>query len=53
MNDKPELDLLHYFTVTRIASVVFLFAATWVLIRYASKMLDRGSLGGPPARGGV
>ncbi|MCC7498076.1 MAG: mechanosensitive ion channel [Bryobacterales bacterium] len=50
MNKKPELDLLHYFTFTRIAGAIVIFAAAWLLIRYATRLLDLLSRRGPRAR---
>jgi len=50
LQGKPQLDLLYYFTFSRIASVVAIFAVTWLLIRHATKFLDFVSLRGPRAR---
>jgi small-conductance mechanosensitive channel len=47
---ERQLDLLHYFTLARIMTVILVFAATWVLIRYTTKFLDLISLRGPRAR---
>ncbi len=48
--EERQLDLLHYFTLARIFTVILVFAVTWVLIRYATKFLDLVSLRGPRAR---
>jgi MscS family membrane protein len=45
-----QINLLRYFTVGRIASVAALFAITWLLIRYATQLLEILSLRGPRAR---
>jgi MscS family membrane protein len=50
LQENIQLDLLHYFTVSRIASVLLIFALTWLLIRYATKFLDLVSQRGPRAR---
>jgi len=47
---NPQLDLLRYFTISRIASVFLVFLAAWLLIRYATKFLDVVSQRGPRAR---
>jgi MscS family membrane protein len=47
---NPQLDLLHYFTLSRIASVALIFIVTWLLIRYATKLLDLVSQRSPRAR---
>ena len=39
--EPPQLDLLRYFTISRIASILLIFAITWLLIRYATKFLER------------
>jgi MscS family membrane protein len=47
---NSQLDLLRYFTVSRIVSVAFIFTVAWLLIRYATKFLDLLSLRSPRAR---
>jgi MscS family membrane protein len=46
----PQLSLLEYFTPSRIATVVLVFTATWLVIRYATKLFDLVSQRGPRAR---
>ncbi len=48
--ETPRVDLIRYFTLSRIASVLLIFAATWLLIRYSTKLLDLVSQRGPRAR---
>ncbi len=50
LQDNPQMNFLRYFTITRIATVMMIFALTWVLIRYATRILDLVSLRGPRAR---
>jgi small-conductance mechanosensitive channel len=46
----PEADVFRYFTLGRIAAVVGILTATWLIIRYATKLLDALSLRTPRAR---
>jgi len=50
MQAGQPADILQHFTPARIASVVVVFLATWLLIRYATKFLDVLSARGPRAR---
>jgi small-conductance mechanosensitive channel len=50
LRDSPQINLLHYFTFSRIATVLVIFVLTWLLIRYATKFLELLSLRGPRAR---
>jgi len=50
LHANEKLNLLRYFTVGRIASVVLIFTITWVLIRHTTKLLVLVSLRGPRAR---
>ena len=50
LQETSKVDLIRYFTISRIASVLLIFAVTWLLIRYATKLLDLVSLRGPRAR---
>ncbi len=43
-------DIFQYFTIGRIASVVFILLATWVFIRYATRLLNLLSRRGPRIR---
>jgi MscS family membrane protein len=47
---NPRVDLLRYFTLGRLASVLLIFTVTWLGIRYATKFLELVSLRGPRAR---
>jgi small-conductance mechanosensitive channel len=46
----PQLDVLQYFTVGKILSVVVVIFGAWFLIRYASRILNTIALRGPRAR---
>ena len=50
LQETPQIDLIRYFTFSRITTVLLIFAVTWLLIRYATKFLDLLSLRGPRAR---
>jgi small-conductance mechanosensitive channel len=50
LRDDPQINLLHYFTFSRIVTVLVIFLLTWVLIRYVTKFLELLSLRGPKAR---
>ena len=50
LQEIPQVNLLRYFTLSRVASVLLIFAVTWLLIRYATRFLDLVSLRGPRAR---
>src|SRR5581483_4154928 len=39
-NQSPEFEVFQYFTLTRIATVLLVLLATWILIRYISRVLD-------------
>ena len=45
-----QLDILRYFTPARIFSVVLILFGTWLLIRYAVKLLNTIGTRGPRAR---
>jgi small-conductance mechanosensitive channel len=50
LQGSPELNVLRYFTFSRMAGVFLIFAIAWLLIRYATKILNLLSLRGPRAR---
>ena len=50
LEEIPHVDLLRYFTLSRIAGVLLIFAVAWLLIRNATRFLDLVSLRGPRAR---
>jgi small-conductance mechanosensitive channel len=50
LEENSQINLLQYFTFGRIASVAVIFIVTWLLIRYASTLLNLVSLRGPRAR---
>ncbi len=47
---NAQTDLLNYFTLTRLFTVIVIFALTWLVIRYATRFLDVVALRGPRAR---
>ena len=46
----PRADVFRYFTLTRITSVLVIFAAAWLIIRYTTRLLDVLSQRSPRAR---
>jgi len=50
LQTKPQLNILRYFTMGRIATVMAIFIVAWLLIRYATRLLDLVSLRSPRAR---
>lgn len=47
---QPEFDLLKFFTLPRVASVIAVFAICALIIRYSTRLLDVAAQRGPRAR---
>jgi MscS family membrane protein len=45
-----QTDVLKYFTITRLATIFLIFALTWLVIRYATRLLDMLAMRGSRAR---